>query len=438
MKSLLKNIVEKNSSLLTGLRYVPFKFRLGTSYTDHCSLIGIYSDLSIEQKEAFHFDKLKTILFDAYNNNPFYRYFYDLHSYNPHDFTSLEFFRDVPIVSKSILKEYDIKKRSCNRKGALLVNTGGTSGKPLDFYLDRGAFSREWAYMHNIWMNLDYSYLDYKLTFRGKDNKGIPLKYNVIHNEFIVDSYVSPQDLLNALYELNDKYEVKYIHGYPSTIYAFCKYLKEQNICPHSLFNGALKGVFFGSEYPAPLYRDLVENILQVPTISWYGHSEMCILAYEKGSKFTYHPFQTYGFTESVEIAGHSESHLVGTSYYNNCSHFIRYDTEDLITDETFEGKVLSSFKISKGRLGDFIFDKDNNPISLTSLIFGRHHKCFDKIDYIQVQQPKVGHATLLVTTKNKVSKSDFYLDNIKMEFEVKIIQHPIRTASGKLPLLIK
>lgn len=438
MKSRVKDLIQEHSDFLRFLRFVPFKYRLGKEYIAHKKLIQEYESFSSQEKEEYHYINLKRILLDAYKNNSFYRDFYDRHSYNPNEFRSLELFSEVPIVTKEDFKRHKLENRSLTKSGSMLINTGGTSGQPLNFFIDTNAFSREWAYMHTIWERLGYSYLDYKLTMRGKDNKGKPLQYNVIHNEFIVDSYVSPEVVLENILKLTKKVKIKYLHGYPSSIFSFCMFLIDSGVDANALFKNCLKGVFLGSEYPAPHYREVIEKVLGVPSISWYGHSEMNVLAYEKSESYKYHPFQTYGFVEALERDEDSNKKLIGTSYYNDCSHFIRYDTSDLIDDDLYVDGILDSFTISRGRVGDFILDKEGNSISLTSLIFGRHHKCFDYIRHIQVQQLEKGKATLLVCAEKSVELDDFYLENVDMDFEVVELSNPIKSISGKVPLLVK
>lgn len=436
MINIIKSFVQKNSWLFSSFRFIPYEFRLGSSYKSHSRLIDDYNEMRESDKKKFHYERLKALVDYAYENNEFYRFFYDQKGYHPSNFKELSDFSNVPIVTKADLKTFNLIKRSNSANSPFKVNTGGTSGEPLHFYLDKNAFAREWAYMHNIWSYLGYSYLDAKLTFRGKNNSGKPIKYNVVHNEYIVDAYVSLDEIVLALKGLMKKKSIKYIHGYPSSIYEFCRYLKNNGISPSSLFAENLRGVFFGSEYPAAKYRNLIEDVLGVPTISWYGHSEMSVLAFEKEEPFRYFPFQTYGFTEAIPSSS-GDSKLIGTSYYNYNSPFIRYDTGDRIEDAQFDAEILSSFKISRGRIGDIIFDKEGNSISLTALIFGRHHEAFNVIDFLQIRQSKKGHATLCVTTKQLVGIEMFNLENVDIIFELEIIPTPIKTSAGKVPLLI-
>ena len=97
-----------------------------------------------------------------------------------------------------------------------------------------------------------------------------------------------------------------------------------------------------GSEFPAPAYRNKIESILSIPTVSWYGHTERCVLAGDHLSRpYEYYPFHTYGFVEAVQ-AQDGEYSLVATSFHNHTSPFIRYDTEDRILPLSFDGRYLT------------------------------------------------------------------------------------------------
>ena len=103
---------------------------------------------------------------------------------------------------------------------------------------------------------------------------------------------------------------------------------------------------------------------------------------------------------------------------------------------------VLETFKITKGRSGEFIFDRHRSKISLTALIFGRHHKIFNIASHVQIHQKKEGFATIYVTIRDGWSVDDWseYFDqsNVAITFDFKIIKEPYRTKRGKVPLLIR
>src|SRR5690606_25906035 len=107
------------------------------------------------------------------------------------------------------------------RKG-MKVNTGGTSGQPLEFLLDNRAFAREWAHMHYIWKARGYNTRHLKLTFRGKHfDPGIPVRYNAVHNEYVVNANSKMSQIVDCILSMPKDSAIRWLHGYPSLIAEF-------------------------------------------------------------------------------------------------------------------------------------------------------------------------------------------------------------------------
>lgn len=357
--------------------------------------------------------------------------------------SSLEELSQFPIIEKKDLKQYSIEDRSLKCRFRFGANTGGTSGQPLHFYLSRQCFAHEWAHMLYIWQQLGYRRACMKLTFRGTNLGKAPFKYNAVHNEYIVNAYLPWQQTAPALLNLLRKRKIEYIHGYPSIISDFAHFCAVSAPDILSRINKNLKGVFLASEYPAPHFRNIISDILDAPNISWYGHSEMAILAFEyPGKPYRYNVMSTYGYAEAIENSDGSYR-LIGTSFGNNASPFIRYDTGDQISDIEQEDGVLRSFRIREGRIGDFIYDKIGHRVGLTALIHGRHHAAFSLIKSVQVAQSVEGRATLHVVAKDGANRDSeeilagFDLSGVDVDFELNFQDEPYRTKLGKLPLLI-
>ena len=149
-------------------------------------------------------------------------------------------------------------------------------------------------------------------------------------------------------------------------------------------------------------------------------------------------PFQTYGYTESIECD--SDQYLVGTSYYNFLHPMIRYNSDDIIKP-IYDDSLLTSFSVSKGRKGDFILDLDKNKIFLTGLIFGRHHAIFNFCTSLQIRQISAGLAEVLYVERSGCTISDpqdlFDSKNVNIEFSFRKLDQPLKTISGKVPLLV-
>lgn len=422
---------------------VPYNIRPGISsiYRKRKKEIKQLSTFDELEHKNFIFKKTKNIAVYAFQNIPFYRELYQNHEVNPEKFTCFEDLSYLPIITKKDLQEVPLEFRSNLNLSRNLANTGGSSGQPLSFYIQPSSIPHEWAHMHAIWDKLGYTQKDLKIVFGGRADVKNTIEYDAVRHQLTIDIYKSPEIIANNLHCLFKKYRPRYIHGYPSSIFDFIIWL---DVNKHPLLNTLqknIKGIFLGSEFPSPQLRDRVEKLLQCSSVSWYGHTERAVLAYEKIAKYKYSPFTSYGFSEAIQFNNTQQFELVGTSYYNQVSPLIRYNTNDLIKP-TFDKGLLIDFTISQGRNGEFIIDKNGNKIYLTALIFGRHHAIFNYVQHIQIKQDSYGSAIFFITTNSEYSPyfllSKMDLSNIDLDYKIEILSEPIKTPSGKVPLLIK
>lgn len=385
------------------LAEIPYSIRpgIGELYSQQQKIIGLYSHFSQQEQELFIYQQFMKVFSHAFLHVKFYNDLYSKYGISPEDIRTFDDIQKVPIVTKEDLINYPINERSYDVKNRLIVNTGGSSGKSFSFYMDPSRYGNEWAHIHDMWSIHGYKPAHLKLSFDGRAKKNNQIVYDFARNSLLYDIYGSPLELGKQLIKILQKHEVKYLHGYPSAIYNFALYC-ESNMELLSLLKKQLKAAFLSSEYPSPHYRQKIEEVFDIPTQSFYGHTETCIMAVES-SKYIYDAYQTYGFAEAIKT--NEKFHLVGTSFFNFASPLIRYDTLDIIEPLNKDSKILSKFKIKDGRLGEFILDENNTKISLTGLIYGRHHELFNVCEHIQVFQEESGKAVILYVTKQEISE---------------------------------
>lgn len=438
LKQNLKNFPPRLGRLIN---HVPYGMRpgLGKVYRQRLREIYELETISPTQKQLFVLEKMQRLVNFAYKHVKFYKDTYDKNGFSPSRLKHFEDIQDIPIITKSMLNRYDIEDRSFNASDRYIVNTGGSSGTPFSFYIEPSSMGHEWAHMHKIWETLGYRVTDFKLLFGGRSDIKHIVDYDVVRNHFAIDIYEDYEVLSSKLTPLVSKYHIRYLHGYPSSIYDFALYCENHDHRLRDLLRKTLRGGFLGSEYPQRLYRDTIEKVFEIETISWYGHTERAVLAYEANEQFTYSPFQSYGFTEAISN-GEGNYDLISTSYYNYASPLIRYNTQDIVDEPLSDDGILKSFKISQGREGEYVLDKKGKKINLTALIFGRHHELFNFVDYIQVRQIEQGWIEVLFVGKELLRPASELFDSSNLDFEINFrqIDEPIRTPSGKLSLLVK
>ncbi len=412
------------------LALFPFSLRLGGQYRKFHQLAEASLAWSDAEREAYTLRQLRAVVEYAREKFPCYRELYRRHGVSDLRIDSFDAFRRLPVTDKAFFREH-----AEEFSGAYRLNTGGTTGTPFFFYVDKQAWAREWAHMHLIWEMRQYRYTDLNMALRGKNIGNNNILYNPVHNEFLVNTYRRVADYLPELRVLFRKRPIRYIHGYPSAVYNFVTEL--ERCCPReevAAFLAPIRGVLLHSEFPFPYMKEKFAE-WKLPCISWYGHSEMCILAYDKNFDNRYRPLATYGY---AEVAG---ERLLGTSFHNFDMPLIRYDTGDLVTPlESTKNGVCTAFGIAEGRSGDYIADRSGKQIPLTSLIFGRHHRAFDVADHIQIHQERPGEAVIyLVRGGDPIPEPEklFDLSSLDIAFRVEQRSEPVLTRSGKLRLKV-
>lgn len=399
-----------------------------------------FSSLCLSDKKSWIFNRVSKITQHAQQHNPFYHEFYHYHDFNSNLLRTFDDLSNIPIVSKKDLRS-SASKWMLDLPKYTSSNTGGTSGNPLKFYTSKTQRNREFFYVNKILDKLGGSRKENRAVFRGVNLGDVAWKYSSDYDAFFINMYKPLSEIAPELLHFFSTTKIQFLHGYPSTIYQFASYcLKKENLPLRKAVNSNLKGILLSSEYPALCYRDVIETAFPVFSISFYGHTEGTVLAVEDSEPFIYKAYHSYGFVEGIEF-NDGNTHLIGTSYDNIASPFIRYDTEDSILPIGLNNNLLNSFAISNGRIGEYILDIDLNQISLTALIFGRHHKIFEIADFVQISQDKPGFATIHITTSQSTILHDintwFDLTNVNILFTLKRMISPIRTKIGKVPLLI-
>lgn len=420
------------------LARVPFGLRLGRGYWTHRNRIAAYERLTPAAAEAWTITRLRRLVAEAVANVPFYREAFLRLGLMPEEIRTLADFRCLPIVTKEDFRSVPLNQRQ-HGKG-LSVNTGGTSGEPLVFQVERSAFAREWAHMHRLWYARGYRKEHLKLTLRGKHfPRGRVLAYNAVHNELVVNASIPMDEVLAAVLEW-DFAPIRWIHGYPSLVSEFANVVAHGPSSQVERLRARLFGVLLGSEYPASVYRGAISKYLSVNVVSWYGHSEMAVLAGEEAEGL-YRALPTYGFAEAVPTEREGHFRLISTSFDNSIHPFIRYDTGDIISvaSETHEGLL---FGILDGRVGDFVHDRFGRRHSLTAILFGRHHKAFADVAHVQLVELAPGRIRLLITPNHAAAdpdaiKAGFDFSDLAIEWDVCLLTAPIRRPNGKITLKV-
>ena len=432
------------SGAVRALSYIPFKWRKSADFGRRVAPTESFERLSPEDRRQWVFEKTRKLVVHAERSVPFYKALYAERGFSSSELKVFDDLQRIPIVTKADFKSCGIEERCDLSIAAADSNTGGTSGQPLSFRVEKALNDKEWAYIYHMWQRREWRPGALKLRFGGANLGERPCQYVPTEGEFLINTYLSQDVTCRAIAELLKNHPIHYLHGYPSAVAAFARHAGEnfgkEIVQP---IRQSLRGILLGSEFPAPLYRDIIEETFGQQALSWYGHSEKAVLAGEMDRAFVYHPFQSYGWTEAVVHSEGPSHRLVGTNLDGFACPFIRYDTGDTIEPLAFHDGLLDRFRIAEGRVGDIVFDAKGNEISLTALIFGRHHGIFEEASHLQVAQETPGEVLLLVSgvpsqpERERRFWDGFDTTGVSLQFSVRFLEAPIRTGGGKVALKV-
>ena len=201
------------------------------------------------------------------------------------------------------------------------------------------------------------------------------------------------------------------MQAYPSSLNVLCDLLKESGQTGAVHFDLIL----LGSEN---VYDwQLAKAHASFPSsrvFAWYGHAEKAILAPWCAQREQYHAWPYYGLTEIVDSDGRptpvgDEGELVGTSFHNLVTPFIRYRTLDraLRGPEHCDlcGRHFQILSCIVGRAHELIVTGTGRFISMTAI--NMHDDIFDLIRQFQFVQETAGEVVFQYVPRRDLAEHE-------------------------------
>ena len=191
---------------------------------------------STDQLQEYQLEQLNKLIIHAYENVPYYKRVFNERGLRPKDIQDFKDLEQLPFLTRDLVRENF--KDLCSRKHSpnqfQRVTTGGSSGVPLELYLESGVTdAKEWAFMKTQWDRVGYRFRDKCAMFRGYK---VPVSNNTFWKSqlfgrwLLFSSYdINNQNILSYVQKLN-AYAPKYIQAYPSAISLLANNINDNNI----------------------------------------------------------------------------------------------------------------------------------------------------------------------------------------------------------------
>jgi phenylacetate-CoA ligase len=319
--------------------------------------------------------------------------------FRPETVQGPEDLRNCPELTKEDLQSHlaELTSTEIAARQRLYITTGGSTGVPVGFYLQRGiSRPKEQAYLEAMWRRAGYFDGARLVVIRGhvtSAQAGGPIaSYDATRDWLMLSSYHLTEARLPEYLEEMERFRPDLLHAYPSAALQLAEFLERAG----QSWRWPLRGLLCGSERLTMPQKRLLERVFRCRVYRWYGHSERVILAGEGRDSDLFYFWPTYGFVEfgPPDVEGLRE--VIGTSFHNLAMPLIRYRTGDYVRlaeasdPANLEFPWPAAVEVA-GREQEFLVSGSGRRISLTA--FNMHDAIFDGLFAIQFFQEEPGVA---------------------------------------------
>lgn len=368
-----------------------------------------------EKRREYQMDQLRRMVSYAYKHTRYYRNLFDEHGISPKSIQDFSDIKKIPLLTKDIVKQNleDMVSDAVPKRKLQYVTTGGSTGKPLGFYISRDVNRRRLVFEWLNWSFMDYRIGDRCAVLRGAVVKDGFFAYDPGENYLLLSTYDLREENIDAYLEKLVEFAPKIMRGYPSALEILARYIISKKK-PVGWMLPSLKAISTSSEVLRPDQKRLVEEAFSCPVFDKYGNSEqvgvigMC----DEGHyhEFMEHSYLEYLKEDACEADDGEIGEIIGTSFINDVVPFIRYKTGDeVLLANVEEGSCgIQSRRIERveGRWhGESVKTKYGNLVSITAL--NSHSDIFDHAVRMQYYQDTPGVVILKIVRQPEYTEHD-------------------------------
>jgi phenylacetate-CoA ligase len=406
--------------------------------------------LPIEELNALQLRRLKQTLAYAGEKVPYWRDLFKRQGFDPMEVTKPSDMEVLPILTKDIIRAEGDRMISSDYDKSRLVTrkTGGSTGEPLIFWIDRESLERQMAVNLRSFRLLGLRDDDHvaKIWGYGK-SQHLGNALSPISARLFLDAFYTSDSDMETWYEQLLRFQPKAIYGYAGAICHFAQFLRRTG---RQMPLSRLKVVCTTSEKLFPEMSEIIEDFFNVPVSDMYGCHESVRIASDclHGNM---HIHMDGTFTEFVREPDITDgpAKIVITTLLSKAMPFIRYDVGDMGTDSPTPcpcGLQLPVMKLDVGKI-HHIFKLPGGRKVHSSVL----HKPIFQIDGIasfQISHVEQGKIVVdAVPMNNQADPLAKALQNVARAFEkdlgpevvveTRIVDAIPPTRSGKHPSIV-
>jgi phenylacetate-CoA ligase len=233
---------------------------------------------SEEELTRYQLKRLQIIIRHCYYNVPYYTELFNRLNLKPSDIKTLDDLKKIPTLTKQKIRQHfkQLIAKNARRFNMQRCQTSGTSGEPIQFYLDKSSRILEFCYYWRYW-----SWAGYRL---GMPFAELGLHHFLDTDITMISSYSSltkklslnagqlSRENLNKYINAIKNHRVLFLKGSPSSVYLFANLVDKY--APQAL---SFEKVFTAGEILLNHQRQKIKEVFGCKTIDSYGHMERTV-----------------------------------------------------------------------------------------------------------------------------------------------------------------
>lgn len=398
--------------------------------------------LSNEEITVIQNRKLRKLIKHCYDTVPYYRNLFNSLGVTPNDIRSREDLQLLPVLTKQTIRDHysEMFSTIVSAKRCRQASTGGSTGTPLRYCVDKREWSMQRASTFRAWKSYGLEIGDRIFSIGGDSiaQKRGRLSLKSIYDTVIVRNYkFSGADVSDAglqrHFENFKRIRPRALRGYGSSMVVFARYLKKIGYQPKGI-----KVVLTTGEVLMPDYRLELEQVFNAPVYDAYGAGDGGIVSYECNFHNGLHITEELCVIEITDkngnvLADGETGYVTATDLENYVFPFIRYHVGDMSYIKSNEcpcGRHTRRFGEILGRAGKLLYNKQGVPISPTMLpiLFYPdldyhsvdNQMLYNQIDRYQIRQDRNGDIRILIKMKAPYTDTpmkDKIIENYRKHF---------------------
>ncbi len=367
------------------LSLVPRSLQESGEYRAWRTLLKTGAHWNPEQIEVWQAEQLRKTVRYAMDHTEGYRELYRRAGVNADDLKTTADIRHLPLTTKHMFQN-NLEAFSVQRSGRRYCTTGGTTGLPVGFYQVKGMLAVERAFVHDAWSGFGWTPGVHMAVLRGGfiGTRERPWQWDPYRRELQLSSYYLTKETLPLYAGAVSLYGATILQAFPSALHIFADLVQETGTAASFPFQTIMLASENFYDWQIAKTTEVFPN---ATLFDFYGQSERVIFAAWCSQARQYHVNPFYGVTELVD------GELVGSSFHNFGTPFIRYRTMDRAQPGASNcstcGRNWQLLPRLLGREHEQLLTGTGRYVSMSAM--NMHDRIFDRIVQFQFMQERPG-----------------------------------------------